>query len=75
MGEPLTAHDAFWKPPSNRFTLFEKSNARPSYTGKNERQLTKQNLKVLDVLRKRAAILVLLDDQARPPPPTPLLKK
>jgi hypothetical protein len=49
---------------SNRLTLFSKKPKAPSYgavTG--TRELTPQNLKVLDVLRKRCAILVMLEEQ------------
>lgn len=48
---------------SNHMTMFEKQAKRAALGSTETRQLTAQNLKVLDILRKRCHILVLLDEQ------------
>jgi len=48
---------------SNHFKLFDNKPKHFSFSGSNSKQLTAQNLKVLDVLRKRCHILVMLEDQ------------
>jgi hypothetical protein len=49
---------------SNHFKLFEKKSKHFSFNApSSDRVLTAQNLKVLDILRKRCHILVMLEDQ------------
>jgi hypothetical protein len=48
---------------SNKFKLFEDTKRGTALMKAGPRELTQQNMKILDILKKRCTILVMVEDQ------------